>query len=118
VRRPQAFKQDGFRQTDCFRKSSSWFKHIPHIRRIKLASSETKITSAAKPAAARVSQMLDLRNLVRNLPALQKGLEGSQSQLLRIIQEVHVVALLDILGTYFRADVIGRETRQNRTPRL
>ncbi|KAJ7079998.1 muts domain V-domain-containing protein [Mycena belliarum] len=50
-----------------------------------LASSSTKETSAAKPAAARVSQMLDLRNLVRNLPALQKALEGSQSQLLKII---------------------------------
>ncbi|KAJ6578861.1 muts domain V-domain-containing protein [Mycena vulgaris] len=53
-----------------------------------LASSETKITSAAKPAAARVSQMLDLRNVVRNLPALQKALEGSQSQLLRIVYEM------------------------------
>ncbi|KAJ7701550.1 muts domain V-domain-containing protein [Mycena rosella] len=53
-----------------------------------LASSETKITSAAKPAAARVSQMLELRNLVRNLPALQKALEGGQSQLLKIVYEM------------------------------
>ncbi|KAF7326661.1 MutS 4 [Mycena venus] len=53
-----------------------------------LASSETKPTIAAKPAAARVSQMLDLRNVVRNLPALQKALEGSQSQLLKIIHEM------------------------------
>ncbi|KAF8192659.1 muts domain V-domain-containing protein [Mycena galopus ATCC 62051] len=54
-----------------------------------LASSETKPTSnAAKPAAARVSQMLDLRNVVRNLPALQKALKGSQSQLLKIIYEM------------------------------
>ncbi|KAJ7938405.1 muts domain V-domain-containing protein [Mycena leptocephala] len=53
-----------------------------------LASSETKPSSTAKPAAARVSQMLDLRNVVRNLPALQKALEGSQSQLLRIIHEM------------------------------
>ncbi|KAJ7353331.1 muts domain V-domain-containing protein [Mycena albidolilacea] len=53
-----------------------------------LASSETKPSSTAKPAAARVSQMLDLRNIVRNLPALQKALEGSQSQLLKIIHEM------------------------------
>ncbi|KAJ7756277.1 muts domain V-domain-containing protein [Mycena metata] len=53
-----------------------------------LASSETKPSTTAKPAAARVSQMLDLRNVVRNLPALQKALEGSQSQLLRIIHEM------------------------------
>ncbi|KAJ7042872.1 muts domain V-domain-containing protein [Mycena alexandri] len=53
-----------------------------------LASSETKLSTTAKPAAARVSQMLDLRNVVRNLPALQKALEGSQSQLLRIIHEM------------------------------
>ncbi|KAF7373569.1 MutS 4 [Mycena sanguinolenta] len=53
-----------------------------------LAASETKPTNSAKPAAARVSQMLDLRNVVRNLPALQKALEGSQSQLLKIIQEM------------------------------
>ncbi|KAJ7813094.1 muts domain V-domain-containing protein [Mycena olivaceomarginata] len=53
-----------------------------------LASSETKPSSTAKPAAARVSQMLDLRNVVRNLPALQKALEGSQSQLLKIIHEM------------------------------
>ncbi|KAK7055436.1 muts 4 [Favolaschia claudopus] len=53
-----------------------------------LASSETKPTLAAKTAAARVSQMLDLRNVVKNLPTLQTALEGSQSQLLRIIHEM------------------------------
>ncbi|KAJ7203700.1 hypothetical protein C8J57DRAFT_1735209 [Mycena rebaudengoi] len=53
-----------------------------------LASSETKPTGSAKPAAARVSQMLNLRNVVRNLPLLQKALEGCQSQLLKIICEM------------------------------
>ncbi|KAJ7452111.1 DNA mismatch repair protein MutS [Mycena galericulata] len=53
-----------------------------------LASSETKPTITAKPASARVSQMLELRNVVRNLPALQKALQGSQSQLLQIIYEM------------------------------
>ncbi|KAJ7160996.1 muts domain V-domain-containing protein [Mycena filopes] len=53
-----------------------------------LASSETKPSTTAKPAAARVSQMLDLRNVVRNLPALKNALEGSQSQLLKIIYQM------------------------------
>ncbi|KAJ6630078.1 muts domain V-domain-containing protein [Mycena sp. CBHHK59/15] len=55
---------------------------------VSLASSDTKSTSTAKPAAARVSQMLNLRNVVRNLPMLQKSLEGSQAQLLKIIYEM------------------------------
>ncbi|KAJ7153512.1 muts domain V-domain-containing protein [Mycena crocata] len=53
-----------------------------------LASFEPKPIMTAKPAAARVAQMLDLRNVVRNLPALQKALQGSQSQLLKIIYEM------------------------------
>ncbi|KAJ7222335.1 muts domain V-domain-containing protein [Mycena pura] len=53
-----------------------------------LVSSETKPTGAAKPAAARVMQMLSLRNMVRYLPALQRALHGSQSQLLIIIHEM------------------------------
>jgi len=34
--------------------------------------------------------MLNLRNVVRNLPLLQKALEGSRSQLLQIIHDVSV----------------------------
>ncbi|KDR68697.1 hypothetical protein GALMADRAFT_146051 [Galerina marginata CBS 339.88] len=50
-----------------------------------LASSEVKISTNAKPASQRVLQILNLRNVVKNLPILRKALEGSQSQLLRII---------------------------------
>ncbi|KAJ7353301.1 muts domain V-domain-containing protein [Mycena albidolilacea] len=50
-----------------------------------LASFETKPSNTTKPVAARVSQMFNLQNVVQNLPALQKVLEGSQSQLLKII---------------------------------
>ncbi|KAJ7607391.1 muts domain V-domain-containing protein [Roridomyces roridus] len=53
-----------------------------------LASSETKPSMASKTASARVAQMLELRNLVRNLPTLQKTLEGCTSQLLRIVYDM------------------------------
>ncbi|KIM81717.1 hypothetical protein PILCRDRAFT_97607 [Piloderma croceum F 1598] len=53
-----------------------------------LAASEARATNTAKSASARVSQMLNLRNVVRNLPLLQKALEGSRSQLLQIIQDM------------------------------
>lgn len=36
--------------------------------------------------------MLNLRNVVRNLPLLQKALEGSRSQLLKIIHNVSVTS--------------------------
>ncbi|KAJ7054753.1 muts domain V-domain-containing protein [Mycena amicta] len=55
-----------------------------------LTSTSTKPSSSGKPgtAAARVTQMLGLRNVVKNLPALQTALEGSHSQLLQIIHEM------------------------------
>ncbi|KAH8823418.1 muts domain V-domain-containing protein [Flagelloscypha sp. PMI_526] len=52
------------------------------------ASSEAKPSTTSRPAATRVSQMLDLRNLVKNLPVLQRALRGSQSQLMRIIHDM------------------------------
>ncbi|KAJ3537325.1 hypothetical protein NMY22_g5634 [Coprinellus aureogranulatus] len=52
---------------------------------VSLASSEAKENLSAKPASQRVSQMLSLRSIVTQLPALQKALQGSRSQLLRII---------------------------------
>ena len=39
-------------------------------------------------ASARVSQMLNLRSVVNSMPLLAKALDGSRSQLLRIIREV------------------------------
>ncbi|KAH9982044.1 muts domain V-domain-containing protein [Lactifluus volemus] len=50
-----------------------------------LASSETRETSSARTASSRVTQMLNLRDVVRRLPALEKALIGSKSELLRII---------------------------------
>jgi len=53
-----------------------------------LASSEAKVTTSAKPASQRVAQILNLRSIVKNLPQLRKTLEGSRSQLLRIVHDV------------------------------
>ncbi|KAL1755189.1 muts domain V-domain-containing protein [Schizophyllum commune] len=53
-----------------------------------LAASEARPTNNAKPASTRVTQMLSLRNAVKTLPLLYKALEGSQSQLLKIIRDM------------------------------
>ncbi|KAF5361637.1 hypothetical protein D9758_007277 [Tetrapyrgos nigripes] len=53
-----------------------------------LVQSETKPTTTAQGAAARVSQMLNLRNVVHNLPLLRKALEGTKSPLLRIVYDM------------------------------
>ncbi|KIY45240.1 hypothetical protein FISHEDRAFT_61251 [Fistulina hepatica ATCC 64428] len=55
---------------------------------VSLSSSEARVTNSVKPAAARVAQMLSLRNVVENIPALRSALEGSRSQLLNIIHEL------------------------------
>ncbi|KAG7450886.1 uncharacterized protein BT62DRAFT_1046066 [Guyanagaster necrorhizus] len=53
-----------------------------------LASSETKPTSTAQGASTRVSQMLNLRNIVKCIPQLQQALAGCKSHLLRIVCEM------------------------------
>ncbi|PCH33162.1 hypothetical protein WOLCODRAFT_93032 [Wolfiporia cocos MD-104 SS10] len=53
-----------------------------------LAASEARETSTAKPAAARVAQMLSLRNIVKNMPVLAKALAGSRSRLLQIVLDM------------------------------
>ncbi|KAI0962828.1 hypothetical protein AcW1_000092 [Taiwanofungus camphoratus] len=53
-----------------------------------LAASEARESSTAKPAAARVAQMLNLRNIVKSLPLLARALAGSRSELLQIIAEM------------------------------
>lgn len=58
---------------------------------MKLISSEARVTNSAKLASARVTQILNLRNVVRNLPLLQKALAGSRSQLLNIVHDVGFV---------------------------
>ncbi|OCH88996.1 hypothetical protein OBBRIDRAFT_888728 [Obba rivulosa] len=53
-----------------------------------LASSEALQTTSAGPAATRVTQMLQLRNVVQSLPRLAQALAGSRSELLRIITQM------------------------------
>ncbi|TFK71735.1 hypothetical protein BDN72DRAFT_764445 [Pluteus cervinus] len=53
-----------------------------------LASSEARVTNNAKPASARVGQLLNLRVVVKNVYALRVALEGSQSRLLRILHDM------------------------------
>ncbi|KAL0068031.1 MutS protein msh4 [Marasmius tenuissimus] len=50
-----------------------------------LVSSEARPSTSAQGASARVSQMLDLRKIIQNLPLLQNALVNSKSQLLRIV---------------------------------
>lgn len=53
-----------------------------------LAASEARETTNAKPAAARVAQMLNLRNIVKGLPLLANTLQGSRSELLNIVADM------------------------------
>jgi DNA mismatch repair protein MSH4 len=55
---------------------------------VQLCSSEARVTASSKPASYRILQVLNLRNVVKNLPLLRQALKGCQSQLLRIVCEV------------------------------
>ncbi|KAL4244476.1 DNA mismatch repair MutS family protein [Abortiporus biennis] len=55
---------------------------------VSLASYESSETTNSKIAATRVTQMLQLRSVVKNVPLLAKALDGSRSQLLQIIHEM------------------------------
>ncbi|KAF9466889.1 muts domain V-domain-containing protein [Collybia nuda] len=55
---------------------------------ISLASEEVRITNSAKPASARILQMINIRNVVKILPLLRKALDGCQCQMLTIIQDM------------------------------
>ncbi|KAJ7874954.1 DNA mismatch repair protein MutS, partial [Mycena olivaceomarginata] len=63
-----------------------------------------------KSAAARVSQMLDLRNIIKNLPPLQTALEGSQSRPLRIIHEMlsdeRLAKIESLVCTHLNEDIL------------
>jgi DNA mismatch repair protein MSH4 len=56
----------------------------------ELAMSEARVSNPAKHAASRVSQLLQLQGILRTLPALQRALNGSRSQLLQVIHDVRV----------------------------
>ncbi|KAJ3889342.1 muts domain V-domain-containing protein [Lentinula edodes] len=70
-----------------------------------LAASETILTNSAKAASNRVTQMLNLRNAVRNLPLLQKSLENTKSQLLRIIHDMLLDERLEKIDSLIRASL-------------
>ncbi|KAF9523645.1 muts domain V-domain-containing protein [Crepidotus variabilis] len=64
---------------------------------VMLASSEAKVSTSAKPASQRVLQMLNLRSVVKNVPLVRKALEGSNSQLLRIIHDMINDERIDVI---------------------
>ncbi|KAA1468307.1 hypothetical protein DENSPDRAFT_771670 [Dentipellis sp. KUC8613] len=53
-----------------------------------LAASEYRVANTAKTASSRVATMLNLRCIVRSLPALQKALAGCKSQLMHIMSDM------------------------------
>ncbi|KAF8639396.1 hypothetical protein AX17_001521 [Amanita inopinata Kibby_2008] len=55
---------------------------------VSLVSSEARVKNTAKPASQRVTQMLNLRNIVRSLPLLRQALAGSRTSLLTYIYEM------------------------------
>ncbi|KAI0307402.1 muts domain V-domain-containing protein [Multifurca ochricompacta] len=74
---------------DRFTEVKDAFKHLCKVDIDKLISSlaanEAHEASSARTASSRVTQMLNLRDILRHLPLLHKALIGSKSQLLRII---------------------------------
>jgi DNA mismatch repair protein MSH4 len=76
------------------------------FRRSQIAASQTRepSTTSSKPASSRVAQMLNVRNVVRSMPALQSAIQGSRSHLLRIISEVSFPYAEIALGTKRNAE--------------
>lgn len=78
---------------------------------VSLASSETRPTTTAQGASARVSQMLSLRNVVGCIPQLRDALSSSQSQLLRIVHNMVSDEKLDRID-----ELIGESLNENTVP--
>lgn len=74
---------------------------------VQLASNETCEASSARTASSRVTQMLNLKDVMRHLPALQKSLVGSKSELLSIIHDVCYDTLASFSTYAAFADVVG-----------
>lgn len=53
-----------------------------------LAALETRPTESVKMASSRVTQMLNLRNVIKNVPLVQRALSGSRSRLLRCLHDM------------------------------
>lgn len=73
---------------------------------MQLASNETREASSARTASSRVTQMLNLKNVMRHLPPLQKALVGSKSELLKIICNVRYGAFTAFSTYACLADVV------------
>ena len=83
----QVSSQNGFWQT--YPDGKSHFTIVCRtLTLLQLASSEARPTNTASEASSRVSQMLNLRNIIKGLPSLRDALQGSRSQLLQITYEV------------------------------
>ncbi|KAL5518469.1 MSH4 [Sanghuangporus vaninii] len=52
------------------------------------ATSEARVSNAARFAASRVSQMLQLRGFVKQIPTVRDAIKGCQSRLLKIVYDM------------------------------
>jgi hypothetical protein len=73
---------------------------------VQLASNETREASSARTASLRVTQMLNLKDVMRHLPTLQKALVGSKSELLKIICNVRYGTLTAFSTYAWLVDVV------------
>lgn len=72
---------------------------------IQLVATETRESSGPKVASIRVSQMLQLRSIVKNIPVVRDAVRGCHSRLMEIVCEVtvyHVQFLLSSLKEDYR----------------
>ncbi|EMD41395.1 hypothetical protein CERSUDRAFT_41819 [Gelatoporia subvermispora B] len=70
-----------------------------------------KLISSVSSAAARVTQMLQLRNVVQSLPRLAQALGGCRSELLRIVAEMISDERLEKIK-----DLVGRSLNDDAAP--
>ncbi len=75
------------------------YSSLSMLTTMQLASNETREANSARKASSRVTQMLNLKDVMRHLPALQKALVGSKSELLKIICNVRY-GTLTAFSTY------------------
>lgn len=96
--RSEAVQQDGLRQIDCigmyFYAAFSLSFKISFL--VQFTVAESSDYTSAKVASARVTLMLNLRSVVKNLPALAKSIEGGQSRLLHFLHKVRVPTFLSL----------------------
>lgn len=57
---------------------------------VQLAASEARVSNGARAASSRVSQMLQLRSVVKNIPIVRDAVKGCRSRLLEIVCDVSI----------------------------